>query len=134
MSHDTRTPRDGKDPSSGRLRLVHPSPPPKPDTTPRTRSGRRRSYDTDVFTEAEQMLLRAALKNARALFGTWPCLADAMRVPIGALGLAVRGRNRVTAAMAVRLARALGTPLEALLRGITSVPKVCPHCGRGGAS
>lgn len=132
MCDDTRPPRGGKDPPAV-LRLVHPAPPPKPDTTPRTRSGRKVPYQSSLFSPEEESRIKAALKNARALFGTWRCLADAMRVPLGAIELALRGRNRVTGALAIRLSRALGIPLEALLRGLASVPKVCPHCGRGGA-
>jgi plasmid maintenance system antidote protein VapI len=62
------------------------------------------------------------------MFGTWECLADAMRVPLGAIRLAVRGRNRVSAAVAVRLARALGVPLESLYAAPRPAGK-CPTCG-----
>lgn len=134
MRDDTDRPREGKDPSTFRpLRLVHPSPPPRPDATPRTRSGTRAPYQNDTFTAKEQARLRAALKNARTLFGTWRCLADAMRVPIGAIELALRGRNRVSAALAIRLARTLGAPLESLCAAPRPAGK-CPTCGRGGAS
>lgn len=110
------------------LRLVHPAPEPPPD---RKRRGTQRPYQVDLFTHDEETRLRAALKNARALFSTWPCLADAMRVPLGAVMLAVSGRNRVTGAMAIRLARALGVPLETLYRAPTDA-KRCPTCGRCG--
>ena len=115
------------------LRLVHPAKPTPPDATPRTRGGLRAPYQNDTFTPEEQARLRAALKNARALFGTWRCLADAMRVPLGAIELALRGRNRVSAALAIRLARALGAPLESLYAAPRPAGK-CPTCGRGGAS
>lgn len=114
------------------LRLVHPAKPPEPDNVPRTRSGRRRAHQQDVFTAEEQALLRASLKTARGLFGTYRCLADAMRVPINAVMHTVYGRNRVSAALAVRLSRALGVPFEALLRpGLRVVRNPCPTCGRG---
>ena len=115
------------------LRLVHPAKPTPPDTTPRTRGGRKRPYQSDTFTAEEEGRIRAALKNARALFGTWRCLADAMRVPLGAIELALRGRNRVSAALAIRLARAIGAPLESLYAAPRPAGK-CPTCGRGGAS
>lgn len=129
MRDDTDRPRDGQDPSAARhLRLVHPSPPPKPDATPRTRSGRRAPYQNAVFSAEEEARLRAALKNARALMGSWPCLADAMRVPLGAIDLAVRGRNRISAALAVSLSKAIGKPLESLYAPPTDAG-TCPHCG-----
>jgi hypothetical protein len=52
-----------------------------------------------------------------------------MRVRVDTLYDAQRGSVRFTGAMAIRLARALGIPLEALVRGLVAVPKVCSHCG-----
>lgn len=116
------TGRKGQDPPAARhLRLVSPAsttPPPK-----------RRKYQRcpPTFTPEEQARLRASLRNARALFGTWACLADAMRVSKHAVTQAARGRP-VAGDIAVRLARALGKPLESLYRAPTSAD-VCPTCG-----
>ena len=115
------------------LRLVHPAKPPEPDNTPRTRSGKKRPHQTDLFTLEEHAMLCASLRTARGLFGTWACLADAMRMPREALNLALRSK-RISAAIAVRLSRALGVPLDTLTRpGLRLVPfpKVCPTCGKG---
>ncbi len=132
MRDDTRPPRDGKDPSPVRaLRLVHPAPP-KPPEAPRTRGGRRRPFDSDLFTPEEDARLRAALKNARGLFGSGPCLADAMRVPYETVKVALKGRARVSGALAICLARALGVPLESLYRAPTDARR-CAMCGRSGA-
>lgn len=50
------------------------------------------------------------------------------------LHIAHERRRPVSADMALRLARALGLPLEALIRPglrVVPFPKVCPTCGRG---
>ncbi len=106
------------------LRLVHPSPPTpsKPRRPPPLRT---------TFTRDEEARLRAALRNARALFGTWACLADAMYVRAKRIEKAANGAP-VSADVAVRLARALGKPLDALLAPLAEA-KLCPHCGRFGA-
>ena len=110
------------------LRLVHPAKPAAPDATPRTRSGRKRPYQNDLFSPEEEARLRAALRHARALFGTWACLADAMRVPVDTAHAAVRGNVRFSGALAIRLARALGKPLESLYAAPRAAGK-CPTCG-----
>jgi hypothetical protein len=115
------------------LRLVHPAKPAEPDPTPRTRSGKRRPYQNDLFSPDEKARLRAALKNARPLFGTWACLADAMRVPTKVVFEAANGSHRVSGAVAIRLARALGVPLESLYRAPADA-STCPHCGARRAS
>ncbi len=138
MPSSHEPPNGGKEAARPRfvklLRLVHPAPPPKPDGVPRTRSGRRRPYHRDIFTAEEQRLLRASLKTARGLFGTWACLADAMRVPLHTVDDAAHGRDPVTPALAVCLSRALGVPFEALFRpGLRVVKNPCPTCGGGAA-
>ena len=128
MRDVTRPPRGGQDPPTRHLTLVHPAPPPKPDTTPRTRSGRKAPYQSDLFSPEEEARLRAAVRHARALFGTWACLADAMRVNLDTLHAAVRGDVRFSGALAIRLARALGKPVESLYGPIADATR-CPTCG-----
>lgn len=105
------------------LRLVHPAKP-----TPAAPRGRRARHEADLFTPEEAARLRAALRHARVLFGTWACLADAMRMPKGSVMHTASGRYRVSAALAVRLARALGKPLESLCAP-PSDAATCPTCG-----
>lgn len=115
-----RTPREGQDPPAARhLRLVRPSEP-KPKKAPRRWA--------PTFTAEEQARLRAALKHARALLGSWPCLADALRMSESAVKHVACGRKRVSGDLAVRLARALGKPVESLYRAPTDAG-LCPHCG-----
>ena len=105
------------------LRLVKPAGPKEP------RKPRRRP---PVFSPEEQARLRAALKNARALFGSWSCLSAAMHLAAPVAERAARGSRRVTAEIAVRLARALGIPLESLYAAPRPASK-CPMCGQSGA-
>ncbi|EYF02033.1 transcriptional regulator [Chondromyces apiculatus] len=73
------------------------------------------------------MRLRAALRNLRALYGSWDCLAEVMGVSPGTLASIVSGKDS-SPGMAVRAARAAGTTVEALL-GDLKVAASCPHCG-----
>lgn len=102
------------------LRLIHPSPP-KPS---------KRPYKSPppVFTLAETQRLRAALRHARTLFGTWACAAAAMYVREETVTAAASGRKVLSAELAVRLAKALGKPLDALLSPPTDAGR-CPTCG-----
>lgn len=124
MRDDTRPPRDGKDPSPVRaLRLVHPSPPKPPKR-------RYRRGGPPLWAPEEAARLRAALRTARTMFGTWACAADALYVVETTLIAAANGRAPVSGNIAVRLARALGKPLDALLRPPSDASR-CPSCGRG---
>ena len=120
MSDIPRPPRKGQDPPARHLRLVQDTPRPE-----------RRPYHQrpPVFTEAETLRLRAAIRTARALFGTWGCAGAAMYVISRTLRDAATGRKPVTAEVAVRLARALGKPLDALLRPLAAAG-TCATCGR----
>ena len=102
------------------LRLVKPAEPKPP-----RRKGQR---PPSPFSPDEQARLRVALRNARALFGTWSCLADAMHVREKPIQGVAAARRRVSADLAIRLARALGKPLESLYRA-PSDASTCPTCG-----
>ncbi len=119
MSDIPRPPRKGQDPPARHLKLVRADTPkaPKP-----------RHQRTPTFTPEEQARLRAALKNARPLLGTWACLADAMRVSEVAIHATAAGKHTFTGDLAIRLARALGKPVESLYRA-PSDASTCPTCG-----
>jgi transcriptional regulator with XRE-family HTH domain len=80
------------------------------------------------------MRLRAALRNLRALHGTWPKLAAVMGVPVKRLQNIASG-SHPSAAVALATARAAGATVDALL-GAPSDASVCPTCGakRGGSA
>jgi hypothetical protein len=87
------------------------------------------------LTDTEAMRLRAALRNLRALYGTWSCLAEAMGLPIGSLNNIVGGRRHPSAAVALLAARAAGATVDAVLGAPVAADR-CPHCGakRGGSA
>ncbi len=120
MSADVpRPPRKGQDPPAARhLRLVSDKP------TPLKKRQRKPPY----FTPEEAARIRASLRNARTLFGSWACLADAMYLSRGKVQETGSGRYRPSPALVFRLARALGVSLESLYRATTAAD-VCPTCG-----
>lgn len=123
MSDLPRPPRTGQDPPFARhLHLVSRTPE-KPK-----RKGRKRVFQADIFTPEESLRLRAALKAARWAFGSVGCLAAALDASRDTIAAAASGRIPFSAALAVRLARAIGKPLESLYRAPTAA-NVCPHCG-----
>jgi hypothetical protein len=81
------------------------------------------------LTDVERMRLRAALRNLRALYGTWACLAEVMGVSAGTVQQIASG-NGGSHAMALRAAKAAGVTLDQVL-GRPAVAGRCPTCGRG---
>jgi hypothetical protein len=114
----TDPPSGGKAVIRPPLRLVHPAPPPKP----RRRRGVARPVE-DVFDAADVAKLRLAIDNARARFGSWERLAEAMGVHRDTVRLA-GVRHTLTAGVAYRFTRATGTTIETLL---TSTLRVVPR-------
>lgn len=104
------------------LRLVHPADAGKEPVHPKkgVRSAALR------LSDVEAMRLRAALKNLKALHGTWPKLAAAMEVKPDLLHAIIGGRLHPSPAVALATARAAGATVDALLAAPGSV---CPHCG-----
>ncbi|CAN96691.1 putative transcriptional regulator [Sorangium cellulosum So ce56] len=81
------------------------------------------------LTDVERMRLRAALRNLRALYGTWACLAEVMGVSAGSIQQLASG-NGGSHSMALRAAKAAGVTLDQIL-GRPAVAGRCPACGRG---
>ncbi|MCC6555153.1 MAG: hypothetical protein IT372_19485 [Polyangiaceae bacterium] len=69
-----------------------------------------------AFTDTEMKRLRAALRNLRALYGSWSCLAAVMGVYPKTLQNVASGRKRVSPAVALATAKAAGKTLDALIR------------------
>ena len=125
MSDIPRPPRQGQDPPAARhLRLVSDKP-----TPPRAKHRR----PAPPFTPEEEARIRAALTTSRRTFGTWVALAQAMGLDV-AYVYHVKASRRLTGDFAIRLARALGKPLESLYRAPSDAAH-CPACGaKRGAS
>lgn len=101
------------------LRLVHPAPPKEPKKLRRP---------PPMFSPDESSRIRAALRHARALFGTWGALGAAMYLNPKHVQAASTSRKPIAASLAVRLAKALGKPLETLCAPPADAG-TCPHCG-----
>ena len=121
--NDTQGPPSGQGirPRSRFLRLLKPSEPPKP-------KGRRPRRP--VFTASQEAWIRTALRNARASFGTWACLADAMGLGKTLVIATAHGHRRVTGNLVIRFAVATGTSVDALLHPSIQAAGRCPGCGR----
>lgn len=78
------------------------------------------------LTGDEMAHVRAALKFMRLRCGGWAALTKTLRLNSKSLQ-----KMRPGARMAVRLARAAGVPVDAVLTGHFPPPGACPHCGRG---
>lgn len=79
------------------------------------------------LTDVEAMRLRAALRNLRALYGTWSCLAEVMGLSEKSLKHIVAGR-RASPATALLVARAAGATLTRVIGAPTAADR-CPTCG-----
>ncbi|MGK3967703.1 transcriptional regulator [Sorangium sp. So ce118] len=78
------------------------------------------------------MRLRAALRNLRALYGSWGCLATVMAVPKTTITNFVYGSHPgTTHGLAAKAARAAGVPVDRLLGRPVAADR-CPACGRSG--
>jgi len=104
------------------LRIVHP---PAGGKEPIRPKGRRLA---PAFTDTEAMRLRAALRNLRALYGTWDCLAATMGVHRDTLTNIAGGRKRPSAAIGIATAKAAGKTLDKIIGAPVSADR-CPHCG-----
>ncbi|MCC6553004.1 MAG: transcriptional regulator [Polyangiaceae bacterium] len=111
------------------LTLVRPAPAGQEGGDPPARRPRSPALR---LTDVEAMRLRAALRNLRALYGSWSCLADVMGLSEKSLKHIVAGR-RASPATALLVARAAGATLTRVIGAPTAADR-CPTCGacRGG--
>ncbi|WP_437902927.1 helix-turn-helix transcriptional regulator [Sorangium sp. So ce327] len=92
---------------------------------------RRRTAPCLSLTPTQRKRLRAALKNLRAAYGSWECLAEVMGMsPVTLQGIA-GGRDAGSPGTVQRAAKAAGITVEQLLGGLAAADR-CPTCGRSG--
>jgi hypothetical protein len=70
-----------------------------------------------------------ALRFLRLRVGAWAPLAKALRCEWDSIQKVAAGKRAVTPALALRVARLVGVPMDELLAGQWLSPRVCPHCG-----
>jgi len=112
------------------LRIVHPARGGQGTDPPVRRKGARSAALS--LTPDEVRHVRAALHNARRAFGSWACLADAMRVREHLLVMSASTAPSCmipSGALAIRLARVTGVSVEAILTGALNAAGRCPTCG-----
>jgi transcriptional regulator with XRE-family HTH domain len=81
------------------------------------------------FTLAEQASLRNALYFARAKMGSWRRLAQVLHYEDKHVSQIASGLRNVTPTVALRVAKLLNVPVEALATGRFPPPGTCPRCG-----
>lgn len=104
------------------LKLVGTPEPPKP---PR-RKGQRYA---PLLTAEEEQRFRQTLRNLRDAFGTWTCLAAAMRMTHESIWRAAHGKESVSARMIICAMRATGLSYEQLT-GEPIAADRCRACGQ----
>lgn len=77
----------------------------------------------------EQQHVRTALRLLRNRLGTWVSVADGLNMNSSNLEKTVRGGQRVSASLAIRVARLLNVMIDDLLVGRFLPPGACPNCG-----
>jgi DNA-binding XRE family transcriptional regulator len=117
------------------LRLAHPAPRGQGTAAPARRKWSRAPALS--LTPDEARHLRASLANTARAYGGVDVLAAAMGVPVQTLYKASQERHIPAPGLAIRLAAAAGTTVEAVLGGKLADAGRCPTCGAktaGGAS
>ena len=111
------------------LRIVHPAPAGQ-GTDPPAVTKKKKRHKIPPITLEEAGRLRSAVRNLYVQFGSsWSCIAAVLDVSAAGLQDIARGRNRGSAAVALRVARVSGISVEALLLGLADAGK-CSTCGQ----
>jgi hypothetical protein len=110
------------------LTLVHPAREGQGTDPPKRRRFAR--APALVLQTEERRHLRAALHNLRRTLGSWARVASTLGVSLKAVEQASsKNSPKGGAALALLVARAAGTTVEALLRGTLGDADRCPTCG-----
>jgi hypothetical protein len=107
------------------LRLV-----PPPGTGQEARRPRRRTHLPLPLTDTERAQFRTVLRNLRAAYGTWECLAAATDVSANVLCSVATGKMPASGNLILIVARVAGMTVERVLCGKLDVAGRCPTCGR----
>lgn len=114
------------------LRIVHPAREGQ-GTDPPAR--RPRSRAASLFLTGEEcQRFRASLRNIARAYGGYAVLAQVMSVPVKTLYKAANRRSRPAGILAIRLAKAGGTTVEAVIGGQLEDSGRCKACGARVAS
>ena len=97
----------------------------------KTSWSRPRKTRSSELTLDEQAHAKAAVKFLRERFGSYLAMAKATGLSFALVKHTVKPKARVSAGVALRIARVAGAPLEAILSGAWPTPGLCPRCGRG---
>ncbi len=110
------------------LRLVHPAPAGQGPGMSKVR--RPRPFPSLRLSDEEVRHVRAAVRNTARAYGGIAVLAEVMGVPVDTLyGVLSKAKHRASGTFAIRLARAAGLSLEAILTGAISAAGRCDTCG-----
>ena len=110
------------------LILVHPRP--EGQGTGSSKARRPRPSPALVLSDEEVRYVRAAVRNTARAYGGVAVLADVMGVPADTIsGVLTCRKHRASGTFAIRLARAAGTSVEAILTGAISEATRCNTCG-----
>jgi hypothetical protein len=83
------------------------------------------------LTDLEQANVRAALRFLHAKCGTWALVVATLGSGKAiVVSKVASGHKSASAALAVRVARAVGAPVDDVLQGRFPGKDVCPNCGQ----
>lgn len=106
------------------IRLVHPAP-----AGPVTRPSKGRRSAVLSLTPEETRHLRASIRNVSRAYGGVDVLAGVVGVPASTLHQALNKRRHPSAGLALRVARAAGMSMEAVIGPTLSAAGRCAACG-----
>jgi plasmid maintenance system antidote protein VapI len=81
------------------------------------------------LSDKEQRAVRTALRFLRLRVGAWKPLVKALRYEYDSIQKVAAGKKAVTPALALRVARFAGIPMDELLAGQWLSARVCRYCG-----
>ena len=98
---------------------------------PETPKASRRKFQrcAPALTPEQQAKARAALNNLRSAYGGWSPLAAVMGVSMHAVKQSAGGGAAMSGDMLIRLCRAGGLSVDAMLEAKLTSSGRCPSCG-----